>query len=71
MMSKRKSIATRILEHLKSTREPVTMLDAIKLTGASSAPRRLRELQECGHIKSWWNDVSAKDFKWYCYESKK
>lgn len=42
----------------------ITNLDAIHLTGKSSAPRTMRRLQENGLIESKWNN-SDHDYKYY------
>ena len=62
----RNTVAKQILKYLKSTRQHITNLDAIKITGKSSASRRMRELQENGLIQSRWNNEHT--FKYYFYK---
>jgi len=64
MKIKTNSAAWQILRYLKTGISEITNLDAVRITGKSSAPRTMRKLQENGLVKSRWNN-SDHDFKYY------
>lgn len=60
------SVKAQILSVL-ARRGQITALDAIKATGAPSAPRRLREIQEEGQCVGQFVTRNGKRYKVYHY----
>jgi hypothetical protein len=60
---KQNSASWKIKQFLTNTGQHISNLDAVKITGKSSAPRTMRKMQEQGIIDSYWN--INREFKFY------